>query len=67
MIKPAFCALVFALLARGADISSIIDSEMPSLLATYKTLHQHPELSQHEEHTSAFIAAELRKAGYDVT
>lgn len=67
MVKLAVCALVIALLARGADLSSIVDSEMPSLLAAYKTLHQHPELSQHEEHTSAFLATELRKAGYDVT
>ena len=61
------CPLFLTTRASCADLSSIVDSEMPSLLATSKTLHQHPEVSQHEEHTSAFVAAELRKAGYDVT
>jgi hippurate hydrolase len=36
-------------------------------VATYKELHAAPELSHHEEKTSAFVAAELRKAGYTVT
>ena len=41
--------------------------QLPNLVSTYKTLHSHPELSHHEEHTSALVAAELRKAGYTVT
>ena len=44
-----------------------IARQMPELIATYKQLHQHPELSHHEEKTSAFLAGELRKAGYEVT
>jgi len=44
-----------------------VDKQMPELTATYKQLHQHPELSHHEEQTSAFLAGELRKAGYEVT
>src|SRR4051812_44177959 len=44
-----------------------VDKQMPALTATYKQLHQHPELSHHEEQTSAFLAGELRKAGYEVT
>jgi amidohydrolase len=40
---------------------------MPALVTTYKQLHQHPELSHHEEKTSALLAGELRKAGYEVT
>jgi len=39
----------------------------PDLLDLYKNLHAHPELSHFEEHTSALLAAELRKAGYTVT
>ena len=39
----------------------------PDLLDFYKNLHAHPELSHFEEHTSAMLAAELRKAGYTVT
>jgi amidohydrolase len=44
-----------------------VDHQMPELMATYKQLHQHPELSHHEEQTSAFLAGELRKSGYEVT
>jgi amidohydrolase len=40
---------------------------LPSLTETYKQLHRNPELSHHEEKTSAYLAAELRKAGYTVT
>ena len=32
----------------------------------YRTLHQHPELSNQEEHTAATAADTLRKAGYEV-
>ena len=44
-----------------------VDRQMPELTATYKQLHQHPELSHFEEKTSTYLAGELRKAGYDVT
>jgi hippurate hydrolase len=49
------------------DLSTFVNNQLPSLVATYKTLHSHPELSHHEEHTSALLAEELRKAGYAVT
>ena len=38
-----------------------------SLVDTYKDLHQHPELSHHEERTSGILARALRDAGYAVT
>jgi len=44
-----------------------IQKQEDSLLATYKQLHEHPELSTQEKETSALLAAELRKAGYEVT
>ena len=60
--------LASALLALAADdLRPRVDAELPSLLALYRDLHAHPELSRHEEHTSAFMAEELRKAGYTVT
>jgi len=37
------------------------------LVDIYKKIHAHPELSHFEEHTSALLASELRKAGYTVT
>jgi amidohydrolase len=42
-------------------------SELPSLLAIYKDIHSHPELSGHEEKTSALMAKELRAIGCEVT
>ncbi len=46
---------------------SLADAELPSLLAIYKDIHSHPELSGHEERTSALVAKELRAAGCEVT
>ena len=37
------------------------------LIDIYKDLHTHPELSHHEERTSAILAQNLRDAGYTVT
>ena len=49
------------------ELDQRLGKEMESLLATYKHLHANPELSTQEKETSALIAAELRKIGYDVT
>src|SRR6184192_1218668 len=46
---------------------SLADADLPSLLAIYKDIHSHPELSGHEERTSALVAKELRAAGCQVT
>lgn len=46
---------------------SLADAELPSLLTIYKDLHAHPELSTHEEKSSAFVAKELRAVGCEVT
>jgi amidohydrolase len=46
---------------------SLADVELPSLLAIYRDVHSHPELSGHEEHTAAIVAKELRAVGCDVT
>lgn len=67
MTKHALLLLLAALAANGSDLDQRVDPQLPGLVATYKDLHQHPELSHFEEHTSAFLAAELRKAGFDVT
>jgi amidohydrolase len=45
----------------------IADAELPSLLAIYKDIHSHPELSAHEDRTSALVAKELRAAGCAIT
>ena len=58
---------LFMASASGQDMPGLISNQMPALVDTYKDLHAHPELSHHEEHTSALLAGELRKAGYTVT
>ena len=63
--------LLACLFAVGAgaqeSLDALIDGEIGSLVATYKMLHAAPELSLHEQKTSAFFAAQLRGMGYAVT
>ena len=49
------------------SLDAMIDRDIASLVATYKELHAAPELSHHEEKTSAFFAGQLRALGYTVT
>jgi len=68
----AFCLAAAALLSGSAafaqsELDQRINAEAPSLLATYKHLHENPELSTQEKETSALVAADLRKSGYEVT
>lgn len=69
MLRSSLLLLLCACAAplRAQDTPSYVQQELPSLLATYKNLHAHPELSHHEERTSAAVAEEFRKAGYAVT
>src|SRR5262247_2663496 len=46
---------------------SLADAELPSLIAIYKDVHSHPELSGYEERTAGLVAKELRAAGCEVT
>ena len=48
-------------------LADSVQSQLPSLIETYKDFHRNPELSHHEEQTSAKLAADLRKLGYTVT
>src|SRR6266852_3714794 len=54
-------------LCAQSSVDSKIDANMPQWLATYKHLHENPELSTQEKESSALLAAELRKLGYEVT
>jgi hippurate hydrolase len=54
-------------LAQESPVEKAAVSELPSLLAIYKDIHSHPELSGHEEHTAALVAKELRAVGCEVT
>src|SRR6266576_5263971 len=54
-------------LAQEMTVEKTAVSELPSLLAIYKDIHSHPELSTREEKTSALVAKELRTTGCEVT
>jgi amidohydrolase len=50
----------------ASDLSASAAKQLPTLTETYKYLHRNPELSHHEEKTSALLADDLRKLGYTV-
>ncbi len=74
-MRNGICKLVFfvtsLLVTQGINaqqsLDAMIDSDIASLVATYKTLHAAPELSHHEEKTASFFANQLRVLGYTVT
>jgi hippurate hydrolase len=62
------CGLLFGGNAWAQQrLDRLIDQQIDALVGTYKLLHRSPELSGHEEKTSAFVAKELRMLGYTVT
>ncbi|MGB6742645.1 MAG: amidohydrolase [Terracidiphilus sp.] len=70
LLRIAAALLVAALPAAAqstAGLAESAQSQLPALTAIYKHLHENPELSRHEQQTSAFLAGELRKLGYTVT
>ena len=66
-MKSVLLSLLVASSAFAQSIDSMIDRELPSLVETYKSFHEAPELSLHEEKTSGTLASKLRALGYDVT
>ena len=61
------CCGPTAFAQRDAALDAGVDRQMTELTTTYRHLHQNPELPHHEEKTSAYLAGELRRAGYTVT
>jgi hippurate hydrolase len=62
--------LLLAMAATPASADPLRDAvakDMPSLLALYKDLHANPELSMQEVKSSARLAAEAKKLGFEVT
>ena len=53
--------------AMGASLSDAIRADMPELMALYRDLHAHPELSMQEVRSPAMLATEARKLGFDIT
>ena len=66
-LSSLICIALLPFAVGAADLRSPVESQLPSLVETYKHLHAHPELSHHEEQTATLLAGELRKAGYEVT
>ena len=68
MLSAVCLCLVFTVSGLAEQTpQSLADAELPSLLAIYKDLHSHPELSGQEERTAALVAKELRAASCQVT
>jgi len=70
--KTLFALFLMSSLFMGSgraqqSLDNMLDRDIASLVATYKALHAAPELSHHEEKTSAFFATQLRALGYTVT
>jgi hippurate hydrolase len=63
----AALALLLATPASADPLDQAVQADMPNLLAIYRDLHAHPELSGKEVRSAAILAAEARKAGFEVT
>ncbi len=66
-LKPLVLALLTTSLHAADSIDTFIEGQRPALLKLYEHLHANPELSFHEEKTSARMAEEIRAAGFEVT
>jgi len=63
--ENTFTLLFAGLSAGGArmggaqSLDALVNGEISGLVDTYKGIHEHPELSHHEEHTAALLAGEF--------
>ncbi|MDT9599172.1 amidohydrolase [Sphingosinicella rhizophila] len=67
LIPALLTMTMFAAPARADMLADQVRQDMPSLMALYRDLHANPELSMQEVKTSAKLAAEAKKLGFDVT
>lgn len=71
-LTVAACALVAAAVAQAADAGlansadALVDGVMAEVISARRHLHAHPELSNREVETSAYVAAKLKALGYEV-
>lgn len=67
----ATSAMVFGSTAPAAaqpgDLRQAVAADLPGLMALYRDLHAHPELSFEEVRTAKLLAARMRKLGFEVT
>ncbi len=67
LTAPVLAGLLAAPTASASPVVVPLPQLYPELEAFYVDLHQNPELSLHEEKTSAKLAAKLEALGYEVT
>lgn len=70
MLRTLLLAAAAVTLAPPAAADPIHDATrqaLPQLMEFYRDFHANPELSLHEANTAAKLAAEARKAGFEVT
>ena len=60
-------AMTFAMPSAADPVHDATQKALPELMGFYRDFHANPELSLHEVNTAAKLAAEARKAGFDVT
>jgi hippurate hydrolase len=53
--------------AAADPLADQVKADLPSLMAIYRDLHSNPELSMQETRSAGILAAEARKAGFEVT
>jgi hippurate hydrolase len=67
-IAAALAGAALSLAPAGADpLADQVKGDLPSLMAIYRDLHANPELSMQETRSAGILAAEARKAGFEVT
>ncbi|MDR3386650.1 MAG: amidohydrolase [Rudaea sp.] len=71
MLKNILClSLLLALTADRAAAAEpnaqLVQDVLPQITTWRRDLHEHPELSNREVRTAQFVAAELKKLGYEV-
>ncbi len=71
-LAVAACALIAAAAAQAADAGlaksadALVDGVMAEVISVRRHLHAHPELSNREVETGAYVAAKLKALGYEV-
>lgn len=63
----AFVSLMSSVPACADPLQQAVTADMPSLIAIYRDLHANPELGFKETRSAGIMAAEAKKAGFEVT
>jgi amidohydrolase len=66
LVPSVLLSLAVTTASAAESAHDIAQSLLPEVTAWRRDLHQHPELSNREVRTSKFVAAQLKKFGYDV-